>query len=365
MKASYDLKEYLDPFWSAKRIVNESAMLVGEDDSAPLIFTPDEVESVCSSDLKIKYTEGVDYEVRDGRIKPLAGGRLPITPALEFYRDTPAKWERPGGVFDLAIKVEPDRMREKIDLKGQRYFTFSRKNYFYDRQIVVTYTHSCEWRGYIPESRSEVFHGFFEKVKRGERPTMLFFGDSITTGCDSSGANDFTVEPYIDSFPIMIHKHLTERFGEINYVNTAIGGKNTQWARDTFEENVLSYKPDLLVLAFGMNDGDRDPDNYYALYREMLCKFARVCPDTPVLLVGTMIPNFESDWLKNQRYHINRLYKLEGEYKNTAVCDMTRLSSELYEKGKRFRDMTGNNVNHPNDFLARIYAQAILKVIEP
>jgi hypothetical protein len=69
--------------------------------------------------------------------------------------------------------------------------------------------------------------------------------------------------------------------------------------------------------------------------------------------------------LKNQRYHINRLYKLEGEYKNTAVCDMTRLSSELYEKGKRFRDMTGNNVNHPNDFLARIYAQAILKVIEP
>ena len=30
---------------------------------------------------------------------------------------------------------------------------------------------------------------------------------------------------------------------------------------------------------------------------------------------------------------------------------------------KRYRDMTGNNVNHPNDFLARVYAQTILQTI--
>ena len=33
-------------------------------------------------------------------------------------------------------------------------------------------------------------------------------------------------------------------------------------------------------------------------------------------------------------------------------------------KRKLFRDMTGNNVNHPNDFLARVYAQTILAVLE-
>ena len=36
--------------------------------------------------------------------------------------------------------------------------------------------------------------------------------------------------------------------------------------------------------------------------------------------------------------------------------------SALLEK-KRFFDMTGNNVNHPNDFLASVYAQTILKIL--
>jgi hypothetical protein len=32
-------------------------------------------------------------------------------------------------------------------------------------------------------------------------------------------------------------------------------------------------------------------------------------------------------------------------------------------ESKRYYDMTGNNVNHPNDFLARMYAQTILEVM--
>ncbi|MBE6645624.1 MAG: SGNH/GDSL hydrolase family protein [Ruminococcaceae bacterium] len=360
---TYNLSEYLEPFWKAKRISEESVMFVGKNDTAPLIFTPDKIEKVMSSDRKTEYKEGLDFALENGRLKLLPNTKIPSLPLEEYFRDTPAKWERPDGIFDIEIKVDRKRLREKLELDGERFFAFGKKPFFYNNQIVVTYTHSDKWLGYIPESRPEIFKSFLDKAKNGKTPTLLFFGDSITTGADSSGGGLYTCEPCIDSFAVMIHKLLTEKFGEINYVNTAVGGKNTAWAYENLEENVIKHNPDMLVLAFGMNDGDRSPDDYYGLYKKMLTRVTEKFPNTPVLLVGTMIPNPESDWLKNQRYHVNSLYRLEGEFKNTAVCDMTRLSTELYMGGKRFRDLTGNGVNHPNDFLARIYAQAILTVL--
>ncbi len=39
---------------------------------------------------------------------------------------------------------------------------------------------------------------------------------------------------------------------------------------------------------------------------------------------------------------------------------MTTTHADLLKR-KRFQDFTGNNVNHPNDFLVRAYAQVMLK----
>jgi hypothetical protein len=46
-----------------------------------------------------------------------------------------------------------------------------------------------------------------------------------------------------------------------------------------------------------------------------------------------------------------------------AVADMTQIHWDILATGKRYRDMTGNNINHPNDFIARIYAKVILKTL--
>lgn len=360
---NYGNNEALTPFWKSKKITDESVMLVGNGDKATLLFKPDKVLRVLSSDRKTEYKEGVDFKIEGRHLIPLEGTSMPITAPEEYFLDRPAKWERPDGIFDIEIKIDRDRLKEELPIDGAVFFGFAKKPFFYERQVVVSYTHSDPWLGYVPEARAEVFAPFFEKVKEGKTPTLLFFGDSITTGADSSGGGLYFCEPNIDSFPVTVHKFLEEKYGNINYVNTAVGGKNTAWAEETFDENVLSHKPDMLVLAFGMNDGDRDPDDYYERYKRMLTRLEKELSGTPVLLVGTMINHPESDWLKNQRYHVNRLYKLEGEFKNTAVCDMTRLSTEIYERGKRFRDLTGNGINHPNDFMASIYAQAILTTL--
>ena len=54
---------------------------------------------------------------------------------------------------------------------------------------------------------------------------------------------------------------------------------------------------------------------------------------------------------------------LAAEYGSAA--ELARITSmhQTLLKRKHFYDMTGNNINHPNDFLARIYAQTLLAVI--
>jgi hypothetical protein len=57
-----------------------------------------------------------------------------------------------------------------------------------------------------------------------------------------------------------------------------------------------------------------------------------------------------------------KLQKLAQEEAGVALADLTTLHKE-YLTVKNYRDMTGNNVNHPNDFLMRLYAQTIVKTI--
>ena len=49
---------------------------------------------------------------------------------------------------------------------------------------------------------------------------------------------------------------------------------------------------------------------------------------------------------------------------DTAAVDVFQLW-EFMLHGKRFHDLTGNGVNHPNDFGHRIYAAALLNFLAP
>ena len=42
---------------------------------------------------------------------------------------------------------------------------------------------------------------------------------------------------------------------------------------------------------------------------------------------------------------------------------MTSIHQSLLAR-KSYADMTGNNINHPNDYLARVYAQTLLATVQ-
>ena len=55
---------------------------------------------------------------------------------------------------------------------------------------------------------------------------------------------------------------------EVELINTSVGGMASDWALEHVQENVCDYRPDLVLLGFGMND--RCPGKEYAQKTESL-----------------------------------------------------------------------------------------------
>lgn len=340
----YDLHTYIHPIWEGNTVYNETLMFVGENE-APLLYEPEKVISVRSFDLATEYREGEDYVVRDGRIVRTENSRIPSFSEEEYY---PAE-AVPGKCFSSLVEGHP-------------YIFFSEGSVIFQRQIHVTYTHRGEWKGFLP-TKTKKLDRFLEKAARGEEVTVLFYGDSITTGANSSGR--VGCGPFADTWMEMIVKSMRERLHneKINYVNTAVGGKATPWAIEELQSRAIDVDPDLIFIGFGMNDGGRVPEEEGRLMTELVDRFREACPECDIALVSPMLPHFR---LKGFWGHQP---KFEAEFANICasrehmeLIPVTGVHSAVLER-KRYYDMTGNNVNHPNDFLARIYAQTALKVL--
>ena len=101
----------------------------------------------------------------------------------------------------------------------------------------------------------------------------------------------------------------------------------------------------------------------------MITEIRKTNPNCEFVVLGTMLPNAKICWnvggasiYGNQEKYLPKLQKLAQEEAGVALADITTLHKE-YLGVKNYRDMTGNNVNHPNDFLMRLYAQTIVKTI--
>ena len=323
-------EKLLVPFWEGQTVFDESIMLMSENGTeakASLFYKPEKILSVKSSDFKIEYTEGKDWEYRDGEIVMLNGSSMPFMTKEEchFYEKT---------------------HDDCFDAKDGGYILYKTKGYFHKRQLSVTYTHNDSFDFGLDKAEGEMLKRTKAMLQKGENFRMCFYGDSITAGCDGSGAFGYLEEKYGSSIEI---------------INTAVGGKRTDWGLECVEERLSDYKPDIAVVAFGMNDGtEKVPaeefrSNIQKIRESVLAKNK----DTEFIFIATTLPNSESVFDGYQREYYDELLKCAGE--RDVVLNMTKLHSLLLER-KKFIDMTGNNINHPNDFLIRIYAQALINL---
>jgi acyl-CoA thioesterase-1 len=151
---------------------------------------------------------------------------------------------------------------------------------------------------------------------------------------------------------------------KVTLENLAVGGTSTDWGVTNIGK-VIDAKPDLVILAFGMNDSSGRPaKDYGANTGKMIVAVKKALPEAEIILVATMLGN--KDWVALKQ-------ELFPQYRDTlaglcdpgiALADMTSIWAELL-KHKQDWDLTGNGVNHPNDFGHRVYAQVLSALLIP
>ena len=77
-------------------------------------------------------------------------------------------------------------------------------------------------------------------------------------------------------------------------------------------------------------------------------------------MFGYVVINKPELKIKDYEAYQKALLELASEYENVGVARVLDMVRSLYATGKRFQDCTGNNVNHPNDFMSRVYAQTVV-----
>lgn len=338
------------PFWQSSVVHGESVLFIRDAESerpwANLLLTPSRIIQVRLANRAQTFEEGRDFlvDLKRGRIELTQESRIPFLLATDLF---PAA-DQPRGINHKL--GDPDRQ-----------VLFDNERWFHDQQVEITYATAENWKGYKPELAESALSRTLEKLRKGQPLTIAVTGDSITYGLNASKLGN--AEPQMPAYPDLVARGLEATYGsKIKLVNNAVGGWRLEQGLEHLDE-LLTSKPDLMIIAYGMNHfGSRDVEGFRKLLATMLGRIRSADPNIEIILVTPMYGN--TDWVHTPADqfgpHRDAIASFVGP--KTALADLTTLWGEMLER-KRFVDLTGNGVNHPNDFGHRIYASVILGLL--
>jgi len=343
----------MKPLWNTDIVWEESLTMIKDRNGiakAPLLYTPKKILSVTNAAGTIRYEENRDWEWKDGEFCLMPESRIFAFSFDEMYPQN----EIPDHSFPTA----------------DGYILFNEGHFFHDRQIAVSYIcEANEWTGIKPVFSEEKLPRTTARLKKGESLCVVLYGDSISFGANASGWTG--TEPYQPFYGELLCQELTRRSGsKIEFFNPSKGCMDSVWGADNVEELVNCHDVDLLIVAFGMNDGERTPEEFGDNIRRLVKKAFSKQNKMEVILVATSTPNPQltderAKFWGNQVSFKKMLDQLGDELSKDmgiAVADITGMQSFLHSR-KRFVDTTGNHVNHPNDFFHRCYAQFLTEML--
>ena len=337
----------LTPVWEGDTVLNESLLPLrdvrGNICPMRLLYEASEILSVRSMTLETVYEPECDYLLRDGCLILPESTRIPVMEYADYYPkvDDGHSFARTGGGF----------------------IRFGEEDYFHRRQIAVSYRHRDTWPFETPKDKSALLPRTAKRLRSGAPLKLLIFGDSISVGLNASGTVGVPPyqKPWFDLAADALREAMPGR--ELTLFNTSVVGKTSLWGRETARENAADLCPDLCVIAFGMNDGtaQKPPEDFINNLTAIIRAVSQRKRECEFILVSTTLANKEAKGFAGlQESYLNPMLRLEES--GICVADMTSLHRALLFR-KRFCDMTGNNVNHPNDFLSRVYAQLLLRTL--
>ncbi|MBE8721855.1 SGNH/GDSL hydrolase family protein [Sphingobacterium pedocola] len=354
--AYISLKDYLVPFTAADTIVHELILPIKQTESnasAHLLFPAKKILKVQDVYLEKEYQEHKDWVVNGREITLTAQSSMLFLRSAELLFGADKKME---GFYQEA--------------KEPGYFVlYDEHRLFPLHQLAVTYIPD---RGHtVPDQPLKVYdekiHGKLErtlqKLKQGDPLKIVFYGNSIEVGGNTSGY--LGVKPFMPNWTQLVVYQLRSTYSsEISYINNAKGGMVAQWGVENAEQRVANENPDLVVIAFGMNDGTFGVSeaDFIGQLQRIMDITKKKNPACEFVLVSPMLANPLAIHSKSQESY--RIPMLNLATKGVAVADVTLWHKWLLQN-KSYQDMTSNNINHPNDYLARWYAHIVSAILTP
>ncbi len=351
-----DLQKLTTPFWRMNTMDRESTTFIVRDDgtiTAKLAFKPTRIIAVENNALNKTFEEGKDY-TWDGETNTLVwveGSSIP------YFTKNDIEGKREDGTQLDAFPTWDELGRSRF---GNQLYCVSA--FLYEKQIAVTYEYEYgAWDGEVTEYQGEKLSRTMAKLKAQEDVTIFFFGDSIFTGCDSSAM--YNREPMQKSFPEFTKEVLSETYGgRVKMYNPSVGGMQSDWGAAEIDKLVCDRaEPDLIFIGFGMNDafgGRQSAKNVESMINTVRARY----PDCEFVILSCMVPNAAAGFLTNQPSQPSAYKALAEKTEGVAFVNMYACHKKLLET-KDFISMSGNNINHPNDWLIRVYGMQILSAL--
>lgn len=335
-------------FWTDSTMRGETLLFVqpsGDDEAqASLALTPTRIIRVQSADGTKTYEAGQDY-VQAGRVLRLpAGSRIPVLTEAQLY---PPRGSQRYGTC---------RTREADIL-------FADKTEYHVLQVAVTYEFAPgDWQTPATITRKQSLPRLAGLLAAKKDISVVLLGDSISAGCNSSAL--YNAPPHQPAYGQLTVNAIAEHFGvKAKLLNLSVAGTNSNWGL-TQVDDAGKAKPDLMLLAFGMNDASEKapPEKFGAAIQGIMEGVRKVHPETEFILVSGMTGNPEWTHTHEEFYSQYRQALLKLAVPGVAVADVTSLWLE-FQNRKKFYDLTGNGLNHPNDFGHRLYGQVLWSLL--
>lgn len=195
------------------------------------------------------------------------------------------------------------------------------------------------------------------KLRSGEPLKVLAWGDSVST---------------YKRYQTMFVERLRQRFpgAQIELVTEAWGGRNTgsylkepPGSEHNYQEKVLAVKPDLIISEF-VNDASLTEEQVPERYGRLLEDFRRIGAEWIILTPHYVRPDWmgltrQKDIDEDPRPYVKAVRRF-AEEKKVALADGSLRYGRLWRQGIPYLTLMENNINHPNLFGHRLFADSLM-----
>ncbi|MBQ8344983.1 MAG: GDSL family lipase [Clostridia bacterium] len=203
--------------------------------------------------------------------------------------------------------------------------------------------------------------------------TIVAFGDSVTHGALRS-QNDYES---------VYHHRLAKKLSAVrdyvpvNVINAGIGGLTARGSLERMERQVFSHHPDLVIVAFGLNDVNGSLEHYLEALETIFRRSVESGAET-VFLTPNMLNTYVAEDTPTE--YIEYAHKT-ADYQNSgrmdeymaAACELARSMgvkvADCYARWKKRSETEDttmlliNRINHPTAEMHELFADTIFQLI--